>query len=66
MRFWNISVSPGDHAPFLETHGNSVGLGRSAKGLEIGLDTFSNKRAEARLILFQFELDIYELGFRSL
>ena len=25
----NISVRPGDHAPFLETHGNSVKLGRS-------------------------------------
>ena len=29
MRFYNISVRPGDHAPFLETHGNSVSLGRS-------------------------------------
>ena len=27
--FCNISVRPGDHAPFLETHGNSVRLGRS-------------------------------------
>ena len=32
MRFCNISVRPGDHAPFLETHGNSVRLGRSANG----------------------------------
>ena len=29
MRFFNISVRPWDHAPFLETHGNSVRLGRS-------------------------------------
>ena len=29
VRFCNISVRPGDHAPFLETHGNSVRLGRS-------------------------------------
>ena len=29
MIFCNISVRPGDHAPFLETHGNSVRLGRS-------------------------------------
>ena len=28
MTFFNISVRPGDHAPFLETHGNSVRLGR--------------------------------------
>ena len=28
-RFCNISVIPGDHAPFLETHGHSVRLGRS-------------------------------------
>ena len=26
----NITAEPGDHAPFLETHGNSVTLGRSA------------------------------------
>ena len=32
MRLCNISARPGDHAPFLETHGNSVRLGRSAKG----------------------------------
>ena len=30
MRFCDISVRPGDRAPFLETHGNSVRLGRSA------------------------------------
>ena len=30
-RFWTISVRPGDHAPFLETRGNSVRLGRSEK-----------------------------------
>ena len=30
MRLCNISVRPGDHAPFLETHGNSVRLGGSA------------------------------------
>ena len=29
VRFCNISVRTGDHAPFLETHGNSVRLGRS-------------------------------------
>ena len=29
VRFCNISVRPGDHAPFLETHGISVRLGRS-------------------------------------
>ena len=29
VRFFNISARPGDHAPFLETHGNSVILGRS-------------------------------------
>ena len=29
MRFCNFTVRPGDHAPFLETHGNSVRLGRS-------------------------------------
>ena len=30
--FCNISLRPGDHAPFLETHGNSVRLGRSGLG----------------------------------
>ena len=32
VRFCNISVTPGDRAPFefLETHGNFVRLGRSA------------------------------------
>ena len=29
VRFCNISVRPGDHAPFLETHGISLRLGRS-------------------------------------
>ena len=29
VSFFNISVRPGDHAPFLETHGNSVRLGTS-------------------------------------
>ena len=29
VRFCNISVRPGDHAPLLETHGSSVRLGRS-------------------------------------
>ena len=33
-RFCNISVKPGDHAPFLETHGYSVRLGRSASNRE--------------------------------
>ena len=32
VRFCNISVRPGDHVPFLETHGNSVRLGRSVSG----------------------------------
>ena len=32
VRFCNISLRPGDHAPFLETHGNSVRLGRSGLG----------------------------------
>ena len=31
MRFCNISVRPGDHAPFLETQGHSVRLGRSVE-----------------------------------
>ena len=38
--FFFIILAPGDHAPFLETHGNSVRLGRSAYGylgLELGL-----------------------------
>ena len=29
VRFCNISLKPGDHARFLETHGNSMRLGRS-------------------------------------
>ena len=29
VRLRNISMRPGDHAPCLETHGNSVRLGRS-------------------------------------
>ena len=29
VSFCNNSVRPGDHAPFLETNGNSVRLGRS-------------------------------------
>ena len=35
VRFCNISVRPGDHAPFLETHGHSVRLGMSAKAFSI-------------------------------
>ena len=31
VRFCNISVRHGDHAPFLETQGNSVTLGRSVE-----------------------------------
>ena len=38
MRFYNIAVRPGDHAPFLETHGNSVGLGRSV--VDVCVDIF--------------------------
>ena len=32
VRCCDISVRPGDRAPFLETHGSSVRLGRSAGG----------------------------------
>ena len=39
VRFCNIAVRSGDHAPFLETHGNSVILGRSV-GLNVTLAGF--------------------------
>ena len=29
-KFWDISAAPGGHPPFMDTHGNSGSLGRSA------------------------------------
>ena len=42
MRCFNISVRPGDHAPFLETRGNSVRLGRTVRVLinAVGHDVY--------------------------
>ena len=46
MRFSNVTVIPGDHAPFLETRGNSVRLVRSgSKVLEMEL---SGKRVRPK------------------